>query len=97
MSMPSQRKVKKKEPPIAFVLSRHDGGMIKREARGFSLSELKEAGLSFSSARRLGILVDRRRRSKVDDNVKALKDYSKPKRRTSKRAKKAQSSERESK
>ncbi len=45
-----------------------------RPARGFSLGELKEAGLTIAEARRLGIPVDTRRKSKHEENVKRLKE-----------------------
>ncbi|MGP3666809.1 MAG: ribosomal protein L13e [Candidatus Bathyarchaeota archaeon] len=44
-----------------------------RIGRGFSIGELKEAGLSIDKARKLGIYVDERRKSKHQENVEALK------------------------
>jgi len=44
-----------------------------REGRGFSLPELKEAGITLDLAKKLGIYVDRRRRSKHEKNVEYLK------------------------
>ncbi|MEM2941140.1 MAG: ribosomal protein L13e [Thermoproteota archaeon] len=46
-----------------------------RGARGFSLGELKEAGLTVNQAKRLGLPVDLRRRSKNEENVKKLKEH----------------------
>ncbi|MBS7611008.1 ribosomal protein L13e [Candidatus Bathyarchaeota archaeon] len=46
-----------------------------REGRGFSIGELKEAGLSIGKARMLGLYVDTRRRSIRKDNVEALKQF----------------------
>ena len=46
---------------------------FERKGRGFSLEELKEAKLSYQEARKRGISVDRRRKTKHIDNVKALK------------------------
>ncbi|MFQ5815668.1 MAG: ribosomal protein L13e [Candidatus Hydrothermarchaeaceae archaeon] len=45
-----------------------------REGRGFSLGELKSAGVSPSQARRVKIGVDVRRRSTHDFNVKELSE-----------------------
>ena len=47
----------------------------KRIGRGFSLGELKEAGISEAIARDLGIPIDKRRRSVHEWNVKALKEF----------------------
>ncbi len=70
------------QPPVAIVkkprlvkLGPVDPGM--RRGRGFSLGELKEAGFTVEEARRLGIYVDRRRRSVHPWNVEALKDFRK--------------------
>jgi large subunit ribosomal protein L13e len=45
----------------------------KRVGRGFSLNELKEAGLTTDVAKKLGLYVDKRRRSIWPQNVRALK------------------------
>jgi len=52
-----------------------DGRIIVREGRGFSLNELREAGITIDAARRLGIPVDKRRRSCRDENVRALREF----------------------
>ncbi|OYT61031.1 MAG: 50S ribosomal protein L13e [Desulfurococcales archaeon ex4484_217_1] len=44
-----------------------------RKGRGFSLPELKEAGITLNLAKKLGIYVDRRRSSKHEKNVEYLK------------------------
>lgn len=46
-----------------------------RQARGFSIGELKEAGLSIDKARRLGIPIDLRRKSNHEENVNRLKEF----------------------
>ena len=44
-----------------------------REGRGFSLEELKLANLTPEKAKRIGIIIDRRRKSALEENVKVLK------------------------
>lgn len=46
-----------------------------RIGRGFSLGELAEVGLDMDRARRLGIAVDRRRKTVRKENIEALKAY----------------------
>jgi large subunit ribosomal protein L13e len=50
----------------------------KREGRGFSLKEIKEAKIDIQRARKLGFLVDRRRKTAYDENIKKLKELLKP-------------------
>lgn len=50
-----------------------DGRVIVRAGRGFSLNELREAGMLIEVAKRLGLPIDRRRRSVREENVEALK------------------------
>ena len=64
--------------PQATVLSRHDGTMHLRGAKGFSLGELSAAGLTFTLANGLGVPLDIRRRSSLDTNIDALKGWYKP-------------------
>jgi len=44
-----------------------------RKGKGFSRSELREAGLDSKLALKLGILIDLRRKTKHEENVKGLK------------------------
>ncbi len=46
----------------------------KRKGRGFSLKELKEAELHIDKAKKLGIIVDKRRKTAYDENIEKLKD-----------------------
>jgi len=50
-------------------------GRKTRAGRGFSLGELKEAGVTPDEARRLGVPVDPRRRSTHPENVEMLKEW----------------------
>jgi len=57
--------------PIVYKPAKR--GREKRVGRGFSIGELKAAGLSLSDAKRLGIYVDKRRKSVHEWNVELLK------------------------
>jgi large subunit ribosomal protein L13e len=68
------------EPPVAIVkkpklvkLGPTNPGT--RKGRGFSLGELREAGLTAEKARKLGIYVDKKRKSVHEWNISALKEY----------------------
>ncbi len=68
------------KPPKALVkkprlrkLGPIDPGL--REGRGFSLGEIREVGLTPERARKLGLYVDKRRKSVHPWNVKALKEF----------------------
>ena len=68
------------KPPRAVVktprnVSRGQAVPRPRQGRGFSLGELKEAGLSVKEARKLGLYVDERRRSTHPENVEALRRF----------------------
>jgi len=45
----------------------------RRPGKGFSPDEIKEAGLDAGSARKLGIPVDRKRKTSREENIEALK------------------------
>jgi large subunit ribosomal protein L13e len=64
--------------PIVFGQTRKHGTKL-RVGRGFSLAELKDAGLTASFAQTVGIAVDHRRHNKNAEtqaaNVKRLGDY----------------------
>jgi hypothetical protein len=48
-----------------------------RRGRGFSREETYQAGLTIKDARKMGLLVDLRRKSVYSENVEALKQYMK--------------------
>ncbi len=47
---------------------------IIRVGRGFSLGEIKESGLDIILLKKLGLSIDRRRRSTHKENIEALKN-----------------------
>ncbi len=59
----------------AIVAKKIRGAMSFRRGRGFSLSELKECGLTVLDARKKGLRVDELRRTKHEENIKALKAW----------------------
>ena len=68
------------EPPRAFVRKPRlvKYGKVNlglRAGRGFSIGELEAVGLDVSTARKLGLYVDVRRRSVRQENVELLKNF----------------------
>jgi large subunit ribosomal protein L13e len=51
----------------------------ERSGRGFSLEELKKAGLSKAEAKKLELPIDKRRKTAHDQNVQKIKSYAKKK------------------
>jgi large subunit ribosomal protein L13e len=51
----------------------------KRSGRGFSLEELKKAGLNPAEAKRLKLPVDKRRKTAHNQNVETIKAYAEKK------------------
>lgn len=47
----------------------------EREGKGFSPDELKEAGLTAADARKLGIRIDRKRKTAHEENINTLKAH----------------------
>jgi len=46
-----------------------------RNGRGFSRGELREVGLDFHQALKRSLPIDKRRKTKLAENVKALKQF----------------------
>ena len=46
-----------------------------RKGKGFSRGELRETELDFKQALKLGIPIDRRRKTKHEENIKILEQY----------------------
>jgi ribosomal protein L13E len=72
-------------------------GGKQREGKGFSRDELRKAGTSFAQALKMGIPIDRMRRTAHDENVETVKAFlasaktsSKTKRKKTKRKPKSQ-------
>jgi hypothetical protein len=59
-------------PPVPLVPRFVHGAHKLRKARGFSLGELKQAGILKSRARSIGMRVDERRSTSHPQNVTAL-------------------------
>jgi len=64
-------------------------GYIVRKGRGYSLEELKEAGLDPRVARKSGVPVDVWRQTKHPENIEQLKSISTKSHRPAKKEKKA--------
>ncbi len=64
-----------KEELRPTIQARTTGGHKAREGRGFSLDEIKRAGLNLQEAKRQGIPLDKRRRTVHLQNVQIIKGY----------------------
>lgn len=58
---------------MAEVYKPGSGKRDKRMGRGFSLGELKEAGLTIRDAKKMGIYIDERRKTVHPQNVERLR------------------------
>jgi len=67
----------KPKPIVKKTVLRVHGGVDQglRVGKGFSIGELKAAGLNLEEAKILGLWIDKRRRSVHEWNVKVLKEY----------------------
>ena len=75
--------------PIKPLVFKRDGR--KRYGRGFSLEELKKAGVNLGEASKLGIPADFRRRTFHKENVSVIKKFLKTKKKIPKSRKKGTS------
>jgi ribosomal protein L13E len=71
-------KAELKPTPQPWVLARHARSMRHRTAKGYSLGELGSAEIGFDVAKSLGVPIDIRRRSVLDENTDKLKGWYKP-------------------
>ncbi len=73
----TSEKIEKPKPIVLKPVLRIHGGIEQgtRIGRGFSKGELEAVGLDFKKALKLGIPIDKRRRSKHPWNIDALKQY----------------------
>ncbi len=60
-------------PDLKPVVTSQSGR--ERKGKGFSPDEIKDAGLKVADARKLKISVDRKRKTKHEENVEALKHH----------------------
>jgi len=61
--------------PHPTVYTRHDGEMVERDARGFSMGELAAAAMPAHLTRSWNIPTDVRRRSVLEANASSLKKW----------------------
>lgn len=68
-----ERPTPKVKPP---ALIRH-GKIVKKWkiGKGFSIGEIRKAGLTVKKARKLELRVDKRRKSVHEENIKAIRKY----------------------
>jgi ribosomal protein L13E len=69
----------KKEVKAIVITKDIFGKRKKRIGRGFSINELKEAGIKIDGVRKIGIYIDFRRKSKHIENIEKLKEIIKNK------------------
>jgi len=69
--------LKPPEPLVKRPILRVHGGVDQglRVGRGFSKGELEAVGLDFEKAMKLGLRIDKRRRSVHEWNIKALREF----------------------
>lgn len=75
--VPARLNVTKPTAPLprATVYVRHEGEMVERDARGFSLGELAAAAVPMHLTRSWDVSTDVRRRSVLEANTSSLKKW----------------------
>lgn len=75
--MAGEGEIEKPKPIVLRPVLRKHGGLDQgtREGRGFSKGELEAVGLDFKTALKLGLRIDKRRRSVHEWNIQILKEY----------------------
>ncbi|ABN69275.1 50S ribosomal protein L13e [Staphylothermus marinus F1] len=71
------KEIQPPEPIVRKPMLRKHGGLSPglRVGRGFSKKELEAVGLDLKTAKKLGLRIDKRRRTIHEWNVQALRDY----------------------
>lgn len=71
------KEVQPPEPIVKKPMLRKHGGLNPglRVGRGFSKGELEAVGLDFKTAMKLGLRIDKRRKTVHEWNIQALKEY----------------------
>ena len=67
-----------KPQPMVLAIVKPTQPIKKRVGKGFSLGELREAGLTKQQARKLGLRVDKMRKTTHSENVSLLKKIVQP-------------------
>jgi len=72
MSGKKLKKLNREEiKPVKLLIRHRDSGLV--EAQGFSIEELKRAGISIAEAKVLGIPIDEDRKYYIRENIEKLK------------------------
>ncbi len=77
ITMTGEKEIEKPKPIVLRPILRKHGGLDQgtREGRGFSKGELGAVGLDYKIALKLGLRIDKRRRSVHEWNIQILREY----------------------